>query len=104
MPKTKIQQRWQTARDVAAALGIKTKDAWRLLKKLQYNELVDPILEGVPEALELGRDIADEECGKRPSSMQRNAGDVKLMLWAFDKIGDLERIKVAYRKALQVVE
>lgn len=101
--KTKIQKRWDTAREVASKLGIKPKAAWKLLKKLEFHELLESILDGVDEAIELGYELAEESKPKQ-SSLQRNASDVKLMLWAFDKIGDIERIKVAYRKALKVVQ
>ena len=103
MPRTKQQERWQRARDVAEVLGVKTMTAWSCLKELEREDLVEPILEGIKEAVEIGAGIAQQRDGKLQNNMQRNASDVKLMLWAFDKIGDLERIRVAYRKALDVV-
>ncbi|KKN05034.1 hypothetical protein LCGC14_1091440 [marine sediment metagenome] len=52
-----IKARWQIARDVAEALGIKTQLAWSMLKKLV---LLDGILAEIPEAIELGYELSQD--------------------------------------------
>ena len=95
------KDRWQRARDVAEVLDIGVKTAWMSLRILEKHDLVDPICAGIIEARELAQDLLVQP---RDRDFRANANDVKLMLWAFDKIGDLERVKMAYKKAMMVCE
>lgn len=96
--KTKL--RWRRAKEVASALNISTRSAWVNLKTLEEHGLIPPIVEGIEEACDIARSLIAEP---RNLDFRANANDVKLMLWAFDKIGDLDRIMAAYRKAMMVV-
>ena len=98
---TKARARWDRARVVAEVLGIGVKVAWVNLKALEDAELVGPISEKIPEAIELAQEIIVQP---RNIDFRAKAQDVKLILWAFDKIGDVERIKIAYAKAMTVIE
>lgn len=98
---TSTKARWEKSRLVAAALDISIKASWISLKTLEENGLVEPICEGITEAISIARGMIVEP---RNRDFRANAQDVKLMLWAFDKIGDLGRIKIAYKKAMRVVE
>lgn len=97
----KIRARWARARQVAEALDIGVKAAWISLNTLDANGLIEPVIEGIEEAISIAREHIAEPKNR---DFKANAQDVKLMLWAFDKIGDLERIKIAYQKAMKVIE
>ena len=98
---SKAKARWNRARVVAEVLDIGIKVAWMNLKALEDAQLVGPLSEKIPAAMELAREIIVQP---RNIDFKAKAQDVKLMLWAFDKIGDLDRIEAAYKKAMIVIE
>ncbi len=93
--------RWGRARSVAEKLGIGVKAAWISLSDLEDNGLVEPIMAGIDDAIDLAKEHISEP---RNRDFKAKAQDVKLMLWAFDKIGDIDRIKAAYAKAMVVIQ
>ena len=98
---SKTKARWGDARKVADALGIGIKSAWMNIGALEKVELVGPVIEGIDEAIELAKEIIVQP---RNIDFKAKAQDVKLMLWVFDKIGDVNRIESAFKKAMVVIE
>ena len=77
--------------------------AWKILNKLKADDLLDSILEGIEPAIEVGKEIVNEQ-PKAPTPMWQAISDVKIMLWSFNKIGDEKRIAIAYRKCMNVTK
>ena len=97
----KAKARWSNARKIADAMVISVTTAWINLGALEKAELIDPIIEGIDEAIELAQEIIVQP---RNIDFKSKAEDVKLMLWVFDKIGDVKRIEAAFKKAMVVIE
>ncbi len=85
--------------------------AYNGLDQLEKAGLIEAILNNqeaaVQQALALrwygyNGEIAEET--PKQKKLRQKASDVKLMLWAIDKIGDIELAKKAFNKAINFLE
>jgi hypothetical protein len=68
---------------------------------LQINKIMDVIMRGVQDEERVVTVAATEE---ETSKLQQFTRDLKLMLWALEKIGDIPRAKKAFAQAVKCLE
>ena len=110
-----MRERWQQAEALAAKLGLTKQTVFAGMPLLKENGLLDGILAGDAEAIAKALEL--RWCGyygqksptkqaeeKTKREFRGNAGDVQLMIWDIKKIGNAERAKDAFERALRALE
>lgn len=105
------KERWALAAQVGKAMGISKHIAFNGLTTLKEHDLIEGILIGNKETIETAKRLSwydynkpTREDRKTDESMQSRAGDVKIMLWAIDKIGTLDGARRAFKAAMYALE
>jgi hypothetical protein len=107
-----------TVAAVAEAMGLKPHQVQSGVSKLKDAGILDLVITGDHRAVaeahamewygkkanESPTDSAPEPAPHDASPTKQKISDVKLMMWAVDKIGDLERAKTAFTKVCTLLE
>ncbi len=104
-------QRWGLADKVGKALKIPKHVAFPGISILEDAGILHDVIAGNQEAIVKAYTFSwygfnGEPIDESPKQkkLRNMAGDVKLMLWAIDKIGDIDLAKKAFDKALKALE
>jgi hypothetical protein len=104
------KERWALAAQVGKAMGISKHIAFNGLPTLKEHDLIERILIGDKEAIEKAKRLSWYDYNKptkiqQPDEkMQSRAADVKIMLWAIDKIGTLDGARRAFDAAMHALK
>ena len=105
------KERWILASQVGKAMGISKHIAFNGLSTLKKHDLIERILIGDKEAIETAKRLSwydynkpRQQDRKEDKQMQSRAADVKIMLWAIDKIGTLDGARRAFDAAMHALK
>lgn len=96
-----MKQRWALAERVGTAMGVSKQEGYTLIPMLNERGLLDRVLSGEAEALQLARQL--EWFGKTNVVLESKAQAIKIMLWAIGKCGTVEAARVAFDKAAKLL-
>jgi hypothetical protein len=107
-----MKDRWKLCEMLAEKLTISKGEVYNFLSVLNERGLVQRILEGDEEAIAEARKL--DRYGKQDrngdafpipqTALEAQANDLRLMLWAVNKIGDKERAKIAFDAVMKALK
>lgn len=99
----KASERWRLADEIGNLLKVPNGLVWRKLKQFDSN-LIERIKGGDKEAVIEAKQILYPKEERENVDTITVAAATRLMLWAFDKIGEPDLIHRAYKIACQTLE
>lgn len=99
------KERWAVAAEIGDILGTAKTEVFKILAQLQEAGLVEKVLakdeatiSRIKEILNKDRQFAE------PTQFEQNVNHINLALWAYGKIGDHQKAKVAFEKVIKMFE